>query len=273
VLRCPRCRLSCLSAPQRTGGATGAQWPSLLAIRSKIQLGKIQSRRPHTLATTCRAFVPARIAVLCGQRFTSSEFHRYLRTIDEIVLTTIHKKGKSPVDSEESRGLIWLKVTLGNIRLSGLLRTILLIERTDAGKRRKQRRKCAVRNARRMADRQAVWTFRNAKYAVRRSLASRLNGCLAQSSVDNFVAVKPSGLARLQSFQRAGGNAFNRKHLESPKFDRVQRALESGSGPGGRRAICVRRVSVSKTHELQSILVPAHVVGSVDGISRNSFAL
>jgi len=54
-------------------------------------------------------------------------------------------------------------------------------------------------------------------------------------TVDDFVAVKAPTSARINSFQRAARNGFNRNHLESAGFHRFQQSLESGSGPGGRR--------------------------------------
>ncbi|SRR5229473_4510531 len=37
------------------------------------------------------------------------------------------------------------------------------------------------------------------------------------------------------SFQRLGRNRFNSNRLETQKFYKFQKAMESGSGPGGRR--------------------------------------
>jgi len=50
-------------------------------------------------------------------------------------------------------------------------------------------------------------------------------------TVVNFVTAKAPEFNRVQ---QAGRKRFNKNHLESTEFYRVQQGLASGSGPGGR---------------------------------------
>src|SRR5579859_4908341 len=55
------------------------------------------------------------------------------------------------------------------------------------------------------------------------------------STVDDFVLRKLATSTNRNSFQRAARNGVNINQLRTTNFNRFQYALESGSGPGGRR--------------------------------------
>ena len=54
-------------------------------------------------------------------------------------------------------------------------------------------------------------------------------------TVDDFVAVEAHDSTEFNVFHDRTHNRFNLNHLQATKSHRIQQALESGSGPGGRR--------------------------------------
>jgi len=59
--------------------------------------------------------------------------------------------------------------------------------------------------------------------------------CADKLTVDDFVLLKASRFNKSQQLSMSGSQQIQYQSLKNLKFQRFQYALESGSGPGGRR--------------------------------------